>query len=188
MGQRMPDEPIEYGNNCSSCFALGKTPKYVYARFFLLEGCTYGWVPPCHPPPNDRLFKLTQTAISNCLWRYEQSGWKVDFRAWYPPISGAYLQLFDDDGYNYFSDQHTGCIDEGFVWTNGFLSCTGSSCAHSGIAVVTWTPQATELLEGLNITKAQNLFLELFPLANGDLVYKFCKRSELTNIKVLLSP
>ncbi|GAI15960.1 unnamed protein product [marine sediment metagenome] len=59
MGQRMRDEPIVYGDDCAAGWPPDKTPKYVYARFALIEKCP----DPNLIPPNDRTFKLTQEEL-----------------------------------------------------------------------------------------------------------------------------
>lgn len=184
----MPDEPIAYGDDCASCFAAGKTPEFVYVRFITIVGCDRAGPPPQKIPPNDRLFKLPQHPTIPCEWYYNQSGWEVEYRAFFPATGGSYLDLYDENGMLYFRDHRDACEPEGTVFHNEILDCLGADYGSGGIAVVTWSPQATQLLEDLNIVKSADLFMELFPRPDGKLVYKFCRIAESSNIKILLEP
>lgn len=182
MGQRMPDEPHEYGDDCLAGFDAGKTPKYLYARFSLLIKCPAG----DYQPPNDRLFKLTQVIGQPCRWFGLSNDWMIDFVIGSEPV-GTNIELHnDDDGLDYFLDFRTAPIEEGYVYHNDIVACNGGLGAKNGLAVITWTQQATQLLEDMNITRGDDLFMELRPLENGKLVYKFCRIKESMNIKFLL--
>ncbi|GAH22875.1 unnamed protein product, partial [marine sediment metagenome] len=188
MGQPMPDVPIEYGNDCLARFPAGKTPKYLYARFSQVVRCDPHTPPVCHTPPNDVVFKLTQDAVSPCVFMYDQSGWIVTFYFAFdsPPVT--YVQLQDALGYLYFSDFVPTPVDEGYVFHNDLTRCEAMECAHGGIAIVTWTDHATDILKAINMSKANDLFMEVFPTDDDKLVYKFCKLKDATNIKILFEP
>lgn len=188
MGQRLDDIPIVYGDNCNIGWAPGKTPKFVYARFSGLVKC------PDNPPtfysipPNDRVFRLRQDVGIPCRWAVSSGPWDVTL--WLTPLplrTTLVIQNNVDLGL-YFSAQPLGIKGEGFVITNEILACQPWHGAHLGVGVVTWTPQATEILEAVNIGKAYDLFMELFPLEDGKLVYKFCQRKYSTNVKILFEP
>ncbi len=185
MGQRMPDKPIDYGDDCLLAFDPDKTPLNVYARFNLMEQCPLE-LPPFHPiPPNDRVFKLTQLEDVPCGWKVNSGDWEVTFEIIGGPVRTT-LTLFNTaDASTYFYEQVVAFQDEGIVFHNSILVCQPWYGAHLGIAVVTWTPQATALLEAINLEKAYDLFMELRPLEDGNLVYKFCKLQDATNIKML---
>lgn len=184
MGQRMPDEPIEYDNDCVLKFPAGKTPKYVYARFINLVKCPAAAL----LPPNDRLFKLTQQPGVPCMWRYVTAPWTITFEFLTFPVATRLFILHPATGDMYFNDTTNMYEDEGFVFTNEYAACGLQVGAIGGIAVITWSPQATELLEAINMRKANDLFMELFPLADGKLVYKFCRLQDATNVKILFEP
>lgn len=188
MGQRMKKVEIEYGNHCTHCFANGETPKYVYARFINVVKCKGVGKEACLIPPNDRTFKLTQRAGFPCSWSYLGSTWEVWYLAWRAPDNIASLQLIDFNHQVYFERTLNQCQPEGTVWHNSIDCAPGLPCGENGIAVVTWTPQATQLLKDIVIEKGKDLFMELFPLDDGNLVYKFCRIAESTNVKILFSP
>ncbi len=184
----MPKIEIEYGNHCTHCFANGETPKYVYARFINVVKCEGIGKGACLIPPNDRAFKLTQQDGFPCSWRYIGDTWECWYQPWVVADGKAHLFLNDLNLKVYFDETKDACPAEGTVWHNT-ADCEGDLiCAAGGIGVVTWTPQATQLLEDLNIEKSADLFMELFPLPDGKLIYKFCRIAESSNIKILLEP
>lgn len=188
MGQRMPDEPIEYGNDCFLGWDPGETPKYVYARFILMEHCI---LPPPfgHPiPPNDRTFKLPQVDGFPCTWRVNAQAWEVTFNIIGGPTRTTLILANTADFSTYFYEQVVAFQHEGIVFHNTIDICQAWYGAKNGLGVVTWSPQATEILEGINLEKSRHLFMELRPLANNNLVYKFCRLQDGTNIKILFDP
>lgn len=56
----------EYGNDCTHCWAAGKTPKHIY---FSITGIKQGnWWSPGDPAPPNGIKKLTQSVGLPCLW------------------------------------------------------------------------------------------------------------------------
>lgn len=188
MGQPMPDIPIEYGDDCLICFPSGKTPKYVYARFSLIYRCTGIGKEACLIPPNDRVFKLTQQVGFPCSWRYLGGTWECWYQPWRVADGKAGLFLNDLNLKVYFDDTRNACPPEGTVWHNDIDCDPPLTCAIEGVGCVVWTPQATQLLEDINLAKSADLFMELRPLVDGNLVYKFCRLQDATNIKILFEP
>lgn len=184
MGQPMPDEPHKYGNDCLLKFDAGKTPKYLYARFSKIETC------PLAPAiaPNDRTFTLTQHASIPCLWEHNGPIWLVSFEFILVSVLSRLWLKHIATGSEYFLQDEPGYIDEGFVFHNGYVACAGVRQGIKGLGVVTWTQQATELLEKINMQRAADLFMELRPRADGKLVYKFCRLQDATNISILFEP
>lgn len=184
----MKDEPIVYGDDCLLGWAEGETPKYVYARFSQIVKCPGDPPGLTVTPPNDRVFKLTQDSVNPCLWVFENGPWVVTFRIVAGPVR-TWLNIENlDDGWFYFDATPEMSPEEGFVYHNEQTDCDGDWGAKDGFGVVTWTPQATDLLEAINLIKGNDLFMELRPLINGRLVYKFCRLEDATNIKILFEP
>ncbi len=188
MGQRMKDEPIVYGADCLRGFDADKTPKYIYIRFSQIVKCP-DWDEVVYQiPPNDRVFKLTQDDVHPCLWEVTTTGWHVIFDLQFDyPDTIVWLEYIPD-GKVYFFDVVPLPVEEGIVFHNNNTDCLLGRSAHGGIATVTWTPQATDILEAINMKKAYDLFMELRPLEDGKLVYKFCRLQDATNIKILFEP
>ena len=188
MGQRMKDEPILYGDDCLQCWDSGKTPKHVYVRFAIIKRRTDQVPDVCLTPPNDRVFKLTQDSREPCAWFYDQAGWTVRFDLVMQGVGNTWLYLDDTIGNHYYSSITASCYQGGTVLHNDFDGTEPICCGYIGIACVTWTPQATKLLSDVNMKKASNLFMELRPLEDGRLVYKFCRLQDATNVKILFEP
>lgn len=187
MGQRMPDRPHASGDDCL-CWAPGETPAYVYIRFSGIINCDPLPSPNCKIPPNDHKFTLTQDAISPCYYKYESPDWLVYAHlAWGVPIQTR-IQLQDSGFRMYFLSLDPSCLPEGSVVFNTLFCAPFGACAHGGMAVITWTHQATELLEAINMQKEYGLFMELFPLVDGNLIYKFCRKRDATNVLIELEP
>lgn len=184
MGQRMPEEPIVYGDDCLAGWAANLTPKYVYARFTGIEKCPGAGL----SPPNGRVFKVPQEDFLPCEWFYDDTVWRVEFQVAAAP-DFVWLTLTDANrGTTHFEATVPMLPSEGHVYVNENLVCDPAHEGINGLAVVTWTPQATALLAAINIERGPNLFMELFPRADGKLVYKFCRIRNMTNIQILFEP
>lgn len=188
MGQRMEDKPIVFGNDCLQCWPADLTPKYLYARFALVTKRIQGDPDVCSIPPNDVVFKLTQDPGAPCAWFYDQGNWTVRFDLVLQGVGNTWLYLDDTIGNHYFSSITASCYGEGTVLHNDFPPDEPNACGFNGIGVITWTPQATDLLAAMNLTKGYDLFMELRPLEDGKLVYKFCRLQDATNVKILFQP
>lgn len=188
MGQRMQDEPIEYGINCLQCWPDGLTPKYLYARFALVTKRTDHDPDFCSMPPNDVVFKLTQDPGEPCAWFYDQGNWTVRFDLVNLGIGNTEFTLDDTIGNHYFHNRSDTCYSEGTVLHNDIPPDEPGACGYDGFGIVTWTPQATDLLAAINMSKAYDLFMEIHPRDDGKIVYKFCKLQDATNVKILFDP
>lgn len=192
MGQRMESPDYEFGDDCNLGEVLaaplwldGETPRFIYMRFSQIQLCD---IPACvgNPlPPNDRVFKLEQNAIDKCLWEYD-----IDFYIYWrlfsvPPTWTEFDLYHRPTNKHYFTaDRDANASDPRFALNEA--SCVNpNTCGSGGQACVRWGPEAETVLENLNMTYERDLFMELWPLDDGRMVYKFCKRSELTNVKIL---
>lgn len=188
MGQRMPLVPHIYGNDCIRGFPAGKTPKYIYARFSLMVKCPDA--PPIfYPiPPNDRVFKLTQDPEDACWWWYRIDPWYVGFEYRSFPNRTIFVLLHEPLPAWYFHIVEPLITDEGHVFHTDLDECLWDVGATGGIATVTWIHEATDILESINMQRADDLFMEMRPLENDNKVYKFCRRRDATNISILFQP
>jgi len=184
----MSDEPHIYGDDCLRGWEEGKTPKYLYVRFSKIVRCNDDPAPDWLIPPNDRMFKLTQSDRWSCLWEITTNGWHILFDLQFDPPNAILWLEHVPDGLVYFYDVVGTPIDEGFVYTNRNPGCVFFGPTEGGIATVTWTQEATDLLEALNIQRADDLFMEMRPLVDGNKVYKFCRLRDATNISIEFEP
>lgn len=184
MGQRMPDIDIEYGDDCFAIFPANLTPKFLYVRFSEVVACPGQ----PGPPPNQRLLKLEQKPLAACAYSWEDSNWVCSCDLNAVGFTTQILLFNKPDTFLYFTARVAAPITEGQVFANESLGCPAGRGGKDGICVVTWSPQATALLAGVVIEKSADLFMEIFPKPNGDLVYKFCRTRDSTNIKFLYKP
>ncbi len=184
----MPDVPHIYGDDCLIGFPEGETPKYMYVRFSMLVKCPDPPDQPFTTPPNDRMFKLTQDLVKPCEWRYEGTGWIVGF--WYVTPGPDFIVFLEHvpDYRFYFWGRIAPPVDEGEVYNNELVGCAPLQGATGGIAAVTWTQEATNLLKSINMQRADDLFMEMRPLVDGNKVYKFCRLQDATNIAIEFEP
>lgn len=184
MGQRMSPGPIEYGDDCLIGWPPGKTPKHLYARFANIVPCPAG----LEFPPNDRVFKLTQDPVLPCGFFYLEPPWEIEFVILGPPAEIWFVLYETVSGDIYFIDTPMIAPDEKHTYSNLNVACTPDIGGAGGIAAVTWIPQVTNLLEAINMEKADDLFMEMFPLTGNKFVYKFCQLRHITNVKILYQP
>ncbi|GAH26151.1 unnamed protein product [marine sediment metagenome] len=184
----MPKVPHVYGDPCSAFYDPSKTPKYVYARFSLIVQCP-PWNGPEHTtPPNDRMFTLEQVDGVPCRWIYHGTVWHAQFELAIEPPQKIIFLVNNNDGATYFGDAPLGGPEEGYVFHNDITFCEPWYGGAEGMAVVTWTQQATDLLKAINMEKAADLFMEMRPLPDGNLIYKFCRLQDATNIAIEFEP
>lgn len=114
MGLKPPDPPDDYGPglNCTSCYEPGKTPNYVFVRFWGIVACA------ARPnPPNGYTFVCAQDPLHPC-WFTGQ----LDFRGhtW-----EAFFQLsvMGPGGIQSFLE----LTIPGSGW-NAFFACDGAEC------------------------------------------------------------
>ena len=188
MGHRMKDEPHIWGPDCAIGFPADETPMYIYVRFSGIIKCPDQ--PPVffETPPNDRTFKLTQDEILACVWNVTTGGWRVIFEMQFDPPNAHLNLLHLPSGQVFFLDTTDTPVDEGTVYNNNQRDCDFFKSAHGGIATVTWTQEATNLMAAINMQRGNDVFMELHPLVDGNKIYKFCRLKDATNIKIELEP
>lgn len=184
----MKKEEHPVGDGCSLWPVPAETPKYVFARFSMMIRCPdWPWPGPS-TPPNDHCFRLTQDDVQPCLWKFRRAPWAVNFQV-VPFPTRCWLWIDNIvDGARYFASFVETIPDEGFLYNNEMLICAPGEGAQFGIGTVTWTQEATDLLASLNIERADDLFMELRPLVDGNKVYKFCRLRDATNIAIEFEP
>jgi len=131
---------------------------------------------------------MTQLDGVPCRWEYFGAEWFIQLTIALDPLRVEFFLVNNDDGATYFGDLPEGHIEEGYVYHNDITFCEPWYGGAEGMAVVTWTQQATDLLKSINMERAANLFMELWPLPDGNLVYKFCRLKDATNIAIEFEP
>lgn len=131
MGLKVPKPPDDYGygNDCGQCFPAGKTPNYVFARFWDVDAC------PTYPAaPNGWPFILKQQAIDPCAYigdlEFRGNLWRCIFTI---DVSEIELFIVNPAFDHYFYGRDAACtvvfpvnLDECVHW-----------CGVNGRAIVT---------------------------------------------------
>lgn len=186
MGQKISHPDIDYGNDCQRCtppvgsrWANGETPEFVWVKFWGVSNCGFGH----HTAPNDKIFRLTQSAVQYCTWELIGSAWHITFRAdrIIPPV--AQLDLADHDGWSYFTDQKPPCPIEHARWSNDQAACILFYAGAGGNAMVWWNDKLLDLVEWFGLNPGPDLFYEIFHVNFLVEVHRFADREQRTNIK-----
>ncbi len=191
MGQRQDEDDIVYGRDCPLGYNLaaplwlpGETPKYVYMRFSLIKKCDKEECIEWPVPPNDRVFKLTQSDVDPCYWQY-LGDWLVEWQLRVTVGTWCSYGLYYPPGFKWYfrADFNTQGDDARFA-TNICTCEPFNMCGYDGIAVVTWKLEAKAILNSLNMKALSDIFMEMRPLVDGNKVYKFCRLEDATNIAI----
>lgn len=188
MGQRQDQTEIVYGNDCLLGWDPGETPKYIYLRFSKIEKCPD--VPPTtySQPPNDRVFKLTQDPEHPCAWIYDSADWYIEWYVLDAPLR-VWISLRQYDPFALHFIKWIGSPpEEGTVEHNDNQVCVPNIGGAGGICVATWRLQSIGILNSLNIKSMSDIFMEMRPLVDGNLVYKYCRLHDATNIVIEFEP
>lgn len=127
---------VEWGNDCDMCpvlFPPGKTPKFVYVAFTGITKCEGAE----QEPPNDKLFKLTQSLVWPCSWQNPESAYCLVSLAYYEGYTYLLANLLTppDVAFDTFETAPS-CIVEGIP---NALTCPPYHY-QGGLAHVWWEP------------------------------------------------
>lgn len=188
MGQRQNQDEIVYGDYCGFISPPEKTPKYIYVRFSNVVKCTYYPGIELETPPNDRVFKLTQDTDYACWWVGDIADWHLVVDLQFNPGKVIIWLTYLPTARVYFYSLTDSPLKESYVYHNIYDDCPGGDVAVGGFAVITWRLECLALMKALNIKTEKDLFMELHPLCDGNLVFKFCRLKDATNIAIKLEP
>lgn len=117
----------DYGDDCLTCFAAGKTPKYLWGSLRDVEKGN-GWMPIFPEPPNGD-FMLTQHPVVPCFWSGAIGGFTITFETagpgtliiiWHPIAGGAFRGFSANDCVWFFSN--TQDVPLGWPYFSGEVS------------------------------------------------------------------
>lgn len=138
MGLKVPKPPPDYGygDDCLDCWPAGKTPNYVFVRFWDITAC------PTRPkPPNGMPFICKQNPAFPCLYEgefvFEGITWMAFYNSWIfnPAGHQCDLQLWPDvPGGNVYFYSLIGACSVDF---DNVLTCVGGFWGEGGHAHVT---------------------------------------------------
>lgn len=170
--------PDSYGNDCTICFPAGKTPDLLKVFY---SGIEFGddWVPADGMPPNG-YYDHIQIPASPCSFSNpapHPTGWVIfgpagtDCTSESSGGAGAFWGVSFDRCTRYFFNRYRRPLDNEF-WGGYAFICTP-------LELETWLNLVTP-------TTGPDPRLECYPMANGEIVLKFCNIQDGTNIKIKL--
>lgn len=187
MGQKIQSPDIEHGNDCARCtpptgsrWPAGQTPKYIYATFSGITNCTWSH----HPAPNGQIFRLTQSDVNNCMWDLLGSVWHVTFRADRIIPDNSQLDLFDHDGWSFFTDRQVACPPELQPYVNDQSACILMYAGAGGYGTIWWNERVLDLVKWFCLESGDRLMYDVFPVNSDFEVHRFADQRDHTNIKI----
>jgi len=180
----IPTVPVEYGGDCLQCYDAGKTPYQFWAS---VTGIKPGELEPptgWHCP--NGIYLLTHPVGDGCSWTCES----------WPQICGVNLYspwstfgLEDKFGEQAFYKQYfAACV---FEYENA-INIWDDNQYYGGNCVIRACTEddPTSLLSVMklvNIAPSNKTFCELFPISDSEAIFKYCRKSDKTNISIKIS-
>lgn len=191
MGTPLPDQPIDYGDDCVVCrdapyerWAAGETPHYVYVRFSGLVKCVWG----TYEPPNGQVFRLEQDPVWPCLWFLIGTKWTVQFLpATRVPLLSQ-IVLRDEFAQLYFDGFSVACPPEMQVFDNSLVACNPGNQSKDGEATIAWNSTALSIAKAMVLPFDPQLMTEMFITPTDVPVFKYCNPRFGVNVKIKFEP
>lgn len=176
--------PVEYGDDCLACYPADKTPLKLWAS---VTGIMPGELEPVggwHCP--NGLYLLTQSDVRACTWK--SLSW--------PEVCSLILDspwatfgLQDKNGRQAFYKQYfEACV---FDFPNAMDIWDDNYYYGGGVSIrPVSSDESTDIIsvmELLNIEPGSKALAEFFPVSDSETVYKYCRKSGKTNIKIKFS-
>jgi len=172
-------EHQDYGDDCNTCFATGKTPLYVYACIIGIEKGNI-WSLPLPEPPNG-IFVLEQDSVLSCVW----IGSKDNFLLTYVATTGVFSLVYTPGGITVFYDDRDSCESffendytdpDSFYFINGKCQlCWTSNTGDIGLA---------KTANDFNIDPDLPLKAEFWPVDSNSFETRFARKTDGTNIMI----
>ena len=182
----LPTIPDPTCVNCLTCHSEGETPCKKYISFTGIVSCEK--LPGVVPPPFNSIVRVNQIEDHEC----------------------EYERLFDDDLYFRYNSailNGSQVEQEWFIWGMflkgrpnncetqfaNTLTCAGPGNGEGGNAAVTWNTGPSDhaigsLLNSINMEPHAETKYEFWPASEERMVVKFARKSDATNILILVEP
>jgi len=177
MGIR-PD-PIEYGADCDTCYAEGKTPKYFKAFF---SGILRGSLWESGMPGNmNGYYDIIQDPAYSCRWKSVPGFWQ-NVLYWHEPFH-SYLTMSLPGGWFAFSaDIATHC---GRWFANAETDGTGN-IYYGGQGVIMTPEDMTKSIESITPLIDPDPRMELFTMPASQYSLRYAGKRDATRISIVL--
>ncbi len=169
-----------FNDECRTCFAPDKTPVDVWAS---ISGVTYG----------DQWTASTERALNGvhqlknsgaCVWQATIGGWLLLYHSGSPP---SFFRVTKAGHFDMFiASFFASCITH-FVNSQ---TDPGPNEYILGQVSLSWTAPVTtksiiNVASKLNIAENEKTFAEVFPVDSDKNVYRYAKKKDATNVKIL---
>lgn len=168
--------PISPGWPCLRCFAAGETPNLLKVFF---AGIRTGdmWFPGLPPAPNG-YHDFIQDFHNHCLWGADDPD-EIGSLHWAATGSSVILTLLASD-VAFGGESLTLCKR---YFTNKLVVPAGHTY-YGGYCYVSTPADMQAMIETVTPIVGPDPRMELFPMADGEIVVKFCNTRDGTNIKI----
>ncbi len=175
-----------YGDNCLCCWDAGETPLSVYISFGEIEHCQLGDPVPA-APINDS-FEIPQDPGDPCVWLDSIGPWHFRWEACWGGDSNCFQtwQIWDC----FQGNQNFNCAN----YFDNILGCGAAfvSGTHGHAAIVYNTGPTDHsigsLLAAINMEPHAETKFEFWPASEEKIVVRFARKSDATNILILVEP
>lgn len=182
MGSKVPPLPPDFGvgDNCLACWSTGKTPNYVFIRFWDISPC-----PGEAPPPNGYPFICKQFEHDACQFdgtlEFGGKTWIVFFHALYGQL---YLYL-DEPGYPYYfyADGDACALD----FVNQLDPCPNFAGEGGRAHITIYTdPILIALTTSYGFCTVPGILYDSFDVTSPNAVYHIAHTGDKTNVLFLI--
>jgi len=172
-------EPIEYGNNCNTCYASGETPLYFKAFF---SGMKRGSLWTDDMPGNmNGYYDIIQDPTYNCRWRYNSPSWQRVLYEHTPTYS--FVVMTTPGGWVAFeADLTPHC---GTWFENRYTSPTGR-IYYGGECVIMHPSEMSFHIEKVTPLIDPDPRMELFTLPDSKASIRYAGKRDATRISIVL--
>lgn len=189
MGLEVPDIPDDYGygDDCLHCWPAGKTPNYVFIRFWDITPC-----PGIPAPPNGYCFVCKQDPLKPCRFfgtlDFNGLTWLAQWVSWaWPgvdPISEIQLNAQDVLFSASFYEEGIPCQQDYAV---NFCTCPGwgGTGGHAHVTVYV-DPIIIALTSEYHFVTTPGVLYEFDDCGMDHRWYRLCHKIDHTNIMILL--
>lgn len=190
MGLEVPDVPDDYGygDDCIHCWPAGKTPLYVFVRFWDIETC-----PGCPTPPNGYTFVCKQDPVVPCRFVGQLTfggwTWQAIWLCWAKPfeddISEITITAEGSPCASPFWQEGAPCQQD---YDNFYVDCAGIKGGKNGHAHVTVyiDPIIIFLTSHYHLVTAPGVRYEYFAAGMDHAVYRLASKFDHTNVMFLI--
>lgn len=170
-------KPIEYGDDCFSCWDAGKTPLHLKCFFSSIK-CGELWLPVLPPPPNG-YWDLVQEPLAPCTWSEDFSGPpEIIYRV--GALNNSIRFTFQPGVVAFVCRLAPGCAKH---FTNEF-AIWGNNIYYGGYCYLETSNDIQQEIESVTPMIDPDPRMECFPMADEHIVVRYAGKRDGTKIYI----